>query len=121
MLVDLKAIRVFIQLVEKIVAIIALGTGKLVTMQAWIASSHEHFDGSGYPCALAGEDIPQAARILLVADAFDAMTSDRSYRRALSIDAALTELRTNAGAQFDPACVVALCSVLGTSDVATAR
>ncbi len=71
----------------------------------WIRHSHEHFDGTGYPSGLRGEDIPLAARILLVADAFDAMTSDRPYRGALSHDEALQVLEEQAGSQFDPRCV----------------
>jgi putative nucleotidyltransferase with HDIG domain len=69
---------------------------------------HERFDGNGYPDGLAGEDIPLAARILSVADAFDAMTSDRPYRAALSTEDALAEVRRNAGTQFCPAVVAAL-------------
>jgi diguanylate cyclase (GGDEF)-like protein/putative nucleotidyltransferase with HDIG domain len=71
----------------------------------WIRHAHEHWDGSGYPHGLAGEAIPQAARILLVADAFDAMTSDRPYRAAMSEEEAREELRRNAGSMFDPRCV----------------
>jgi HD-GYP domain-containing protein (c-di-GMP phosphodiesterase class II) len=71
----------------------------------WILHSHEHFDGSGYPDGLSGGGIPLASRILLVADAFDAMTSDRPYRDALSREAALRELEEHAGSQFDPGCV----------------
>jgi HD-GYP domain-containing protein (c-di-GMP phosphodiesterase class II) len=74
----------------------------------WIRHSHEGFDGSGYPHGLSGQAIPQAARILLVADAFDAMTSKRPYRQALSRAGACEELRRHAGTQFDPACVEAL-------------
>ncbi len=73
----------------------------------WIRHSHENFDGSGYPDGLSGEQIPLASRILLVADAFDAMTSDRPYRIALSMEAAVDQLRRNAGRQFDPRCVEA--------------
>jgi putative nucleotidyltransferase with HDIG domain len=69
---------------------------------------HERFDGNGYPDGLAGEDIPLAARILTVADAFDAMTSDRPYRAALAVEEALAEVRRNAGTQFCPAVVAAL-------------
>lgn len=69
---------------------------------------HERFDGKGYPDGLQGEDIPLAARILTVADAFDAMTSDRPYRRALSQEVAAAEIRRNAGSQFCPAVVAAL-------------
>ena len=85
---------------------------------AWIRHSHERMDGLGYPDGLAGEAIPQASRILLVADAFDAMTSDRSYRKALGRDEALAELCRHAGTQFDPACVAALEQHLGTAAAA---
>ena len=63
---------------------------------------HERYDGTGYPDGLAGEAIPLAARIVTTADAFDAMTSDRSYRRALAFDVALAEIERGAGTQFDP-------------------
>jgi diguanylate cyclase (GGDEF)-like protein len=71
----------------------------------WILHSHEHFDGSGYPDGLSREAIPLACRILHVADAFDAMTSNRPYRPALTAERALAELHRKAGAQFDPGCV----------------
>jgi putative nucleotidyltransferase with HDIG domain len=64
---------------------------------------HERYDGTGYPDGLAGEAIPLIARIVTTADAFDAMTSDRPYRQALSYDVALAEIRRGAGTQFDPA------------------
>jgi diguanylate cyclase (GGDEF)-like protein/PAS domain S-box-containing protein len=73
---------------------------------------HEHFDGSGYPDGLAGEDIPIASRILLVTDAFDAMTTDRPYRKAMSVEEAIDELRRNRGSQFDPAVVDAFLELL---------
>ena len=63
---------------------------------------HERWDGSGYPVGLEGEAIPAEARVLAVVDAFDAMTTDRSYRRATTEEAAVTELERCAGAQFDP-------------------
>ncbi|HET7044117.1 MAG TPA: HD-GYP domain-containing protein [Gaiellaceae bacterium] len=63
---------------------------------------HERWDGSGYPFGLAGALIPRAARILAVADAFDAMTTTRPYRRALLLPEALHEVRRCAGTQFDP-------------------
>ena len=69
---------------------------------------HERFDGRGYPDGLAGEDIPLAARVLCVADALDAMTSNRPYRDALPVEAALAEIDRHAGSQFCPAVVVAL-------------
>jgi diguanylate cyclase (GGDEF)-like protein/putative nucleotidyltransferase with HDIG domain len=74
----------------------------------WVRHSHEHYDGTGYPGGLAGDQIPLASRILLVADAYDAITSDRPYRSAQSQAEALEELRRNAGRQFDPRCVDAL-------------
>jgi diguanylate cyclase (GGDEF)-like protein len=78
----------------------------------WIRHSHESFDGSGYPDGLSGEAIPLASRIMLVADAFDAMTSPRPYREALPVAHACRELRRHAGTQFDPACVDALMKCL---------
>jgi diguanylate cyclase (GGDEF)-like protein/putative nucleotidyltransferase with HDIG domain len=77
-----------------------------------VRSSHEHFDGSGYPDGLAGEEIPLGSRIILVADAFDAMVSERSYGTKRSETAALAELRRCAGTQFDPAAVAAFERVL---------
>jgi putative nucleotidyltransferase with HDIG domain len=71
-------------------------------------SSHERIDGAGYPDRLAGEDIPLPARIVLVADAFDALTTDRPYRHGRHTLAALEELRTHAGTQFCPRVVAAL-------------
>jgi diguanylate cyclase (GGDEF)-like protein len=69
---------------------------------------HERWDGTGYPDGLAGEEIPLGARIVLVAEAFDAMTSDSVHRPGRSSDEALAELRAGAGTQFDPAVVAAL-------------
>jgi response regulator RpfG family c-di-GMP phosphodiesterase len=66
---------------------------------------HEKYDGSGYPDGLKGEAIPLIARIISVADTFDAMTTDRPYRKGLSTQAALEELRAKAGSQFDPVVV----------------
>ena len=68
---------------------------------------HERFDGLGYPARLAGRDIPLPGRIISVADAFDAMTCDRPYRRPMPVRAALAELRRGAGRQFDPEVVQA--------------
>jgi HD-GYP domain-containing protein (c-di-GMP phosphodiesterase class II) len=64
---------------------------------------HERWDGAGYPHALSGYEIPIEARILAVADAYDAMTTDRPYRTAISHDEAIAEVERCAGAQFDPA------------------
>ncbi len=77
-----------------------------------VKHSHERWDGSGYPDGLAGEDIPIEARILSVADAFEAMTTDRPYRQALGPQAAKEELRRCAGSQFDPRVVEAFLQVL---------
>jgi HD-GYP domain-containing protein (c-di-GMP phosphodiesterase class II) len=66
---------------------------------------HERFDGQGYPFGLTGTAIPVLSRIVLVADAFDAMTSKRAYQPALPVDFAVHEIRKNAGSQFDPAVV----------------
>jgi HD-GYP domain-containing protein (c-di-GMP phosphodiesterase class II) len=63
---------------------------------------HERWDGKGYPDGLAGEDIPLIARLVTTADAFDAMTSDRSYRKALPVEVATAEIARGAGTQFDP-------------------
>jgi putative nucleotidyltransferase with HDIG domain len=73
-----------------------------------VRSHHERFDGEGYPDGLVGEEIPLAARILSVADALDAMTSDRPYRSALPVDIACAEIQANAGTQFCPRVVEAL-------------
>jgi putative nucleotidyltransferase with HDIG domain len=73
---------------------------------------HERWDGGGYPDAVSGEDIPQLARVLAVADAFDAMTSDRPYRSGLPLSKARRELLLGAGTQFDPKVVDALLTAL---------
>ncbi|HWQ24805.1 MAG TPA: HD-GYP domain-containing protein [Gaiellaceae bacterium] len=79
-----------------------------------IAHHHERWDGRGYPAGLKGEEIPLAARIFAVADAFDAITSDRPYRGASSLEVALTELQRHAGSQFDPAMVEAFVPLAGS-------
>ena len=76
---------------------------------------HERWDGGGYPDGLRGEQIPLAARIIFVTDAYDAMTSDRIYQPKLSSSAALTELERCAGTQFDPGIVAAFAEELGQS------
>ncbi|MGH3421456.1 MAG: HD-GYP domain-containing protein, partial [Streptosporangiaceae bacterium] len=72
---------------------------------AGIMHHHERIDGRGYPMGLAGDEIPEFARVLAVADAFDSMTSTRSYRGARPIQEAIAELRKWSGTQFDPAFV----------------
>jgi diguanylate cyclase (GGDEF)-like protein len=83
----------------------------------WVRHHHEHFDGSGYPDGLRGEEIPPESRIILVADAFEAMTSDRPYRRARPVHEALAELECLAGTQFDPVCVDALRFALSPDEI----
>jgi diguanylate cyclase (GGDEF)-like protein/PAS domain S-box-containing protein len=73
---------------------------------------HERFDGQGYPDGLVGEEIPMEARILAVVDAYDAMTHERSYRRALNRQQAIAELKRGAGTQFDPAAIEAFLALL---------
>lgn len=84
-----------------------------------VRSSHERWDGGGYPDGLAGADIPIAARVVFVCDAFDAMTSSREYRPPLTRAEAAAELRRGAGTQFDPQVVAAMLEVLAapTADV----
>jgi putative nucleotidyltransferase with HDIG domain len=85
--------------------------GTMREVGAIVRSSHEHWDGSGYPDGLKGEEIPLEARIVSACDAFNAMTTTRSYRRAMDRDDAVAELRRNAGTQFDPTVVEALLEV----------
>lgn len=84
---------------------IAQSSPDLLPVADWVLKHQEWWNGEGYPLGLAGERIPIECRILSIADAYDAMTSDRPYRKAMSHEAALTELRRCAGVQFDPALV----------------
>jgi CRP-like cAMP-binding protein len=77
----------------------------LETAAPAIISHHERFDGSGYPQGLSGQEIPLPGRILAVADAFEAMTRDRPYRKRLSVGEAAAEIAAGSGSQFDPAVV----------------
>jgi PAS domain S-box-containing protein/diguanylate cyclase (GGDEF)-like protein len=81
-----------------------------------VRSSHERFDGQGYPDGIAGQDIPLASRIIAVCDAYDAMLSNRPYRTAMSPEGALSELRQGAGTQFDPAVVDAFFTMLANGN-----
>jgi HD-GYP domain-containing protein (c-di-GMP phosphodiesterase class II) len=85
--------------------------GLLGDIGSIVRSCHERWDGAGYPDRLAGEQIPRPARIVMCCDAFNAMTTDRSYRKALPLAVAIEELRRNAGSQFDPAVVAALIAI----------
>ncbi|MDO8964299.1 MAG: diguanylate cyclase [Coriobacteriia bacterium] len=90
-----------------------LASTRLTEILPWVRHHHERWDGSGYPDGLAAEDIPLEARILALCDAFDAMTSERPYRGALSQSAALQEIDLNLGTQFDPALGEAFIRVAG--------
>lgn len=100
--------------------IVAPLLGEDQTVRHVVRWHHEHVDGAGGPDGLRGEEIPQAARIVAVADAFDAMTSVRPYRRALPLDVVRQELRRESGSQFDPVCVAALEALLPASGGAAA-
>lgn len=81
---------------------IAKSTSELEPIAECILSHHERWDGLGYPKGLKGEEIPLFSRILAIADAYDAMTEDRVYRKAMTKEAAIEEIQKNAGSQFDP-------------------
>jgi HD-GYP domain-containing protein (c-di-GMP phosphodiesterase class II) len=85
---------------------------RIEPVSTWVLHHHERFDGNGYPDGLAGEEIPIGSRILLVADAFEAMTTDRLYRATRTADEALAEIKRCAGTQFDPLVVDALAVVV---------
>lgn len=88
----------------------------LDTILPGILYHHEHFDGSGYPFGLRGEDIPILARIIAVADSFDALITDRPYRKALSVERAREVLVENMGTQFDPQLVEVFLEAMRVSD-----
>ncbi|MDD5134191.1 MAG: HD domain-containing protein [Phycisphaerae bacterium] len=75
---------------------------QMVDVVPGVLYHHERYDGTGYPKGLSGEDIPLAGKIVMIADAFDAMTSKRTYREALDIDTAIAEIENGIGGQFDP-------------------
>jgi HD-GYP domain-containing protein (c-di-GMP phosphodiesterase class II)/predicted MFS family arabinose efflux permease len=85
----------------------------LARIAPFVRASHEHYDGSGYPDGLRGREIPLAARIVAIADAYHALTSDRVYRSRQETEAALQELERCAGTQFDPELIRALRSLVG--------
>jgi diguanylate cyclase (GGDEF)-like protein len=92
----------------------------LAPVRPLVRHGHERWDGGGYPDGLAGEDIPLGARIIFACDAYDAMTTDRPYRSALTATDALTELQAHAGTQFDPTVVRALVEALAEAAAAAA-
>jgi HD-GYP domain-containing protein (c-di-GMP phosphodiesterase class II) len=87
--------------------------GLLGSVGVVVRASHERYDGAGYPDGLAGEAIPLASRIVAACDAFNAMTTTRSYRKAMPVATAVDELRRCSGTQFDPDVVAALVAVVG--------
>jgi diguanylate cyclase (GGDEF)-like protein len=91
---------------------ILIGAPALASVGAIVRSTHERWDGGGYPDGLVGEEIPLAARIITLCDAFSAITSDRPYRAAGSLEQAIAELRRCAGTQFDPSLVELLIAVV---------
>ena len=84
----------------------------LLSLAPLVRATHERWDGNGYPDRLRGSAIPLPARIVAVCDAFDAMTTDRPYRKAMPFDLACEEILACAGAQFDPRCATLLTEVL---------
>jgi diguanylate cyclase (GGDEF)-like protein/putative nucleotidyltransferase with HDIG domain len=99
-----------------------LAAGEFDDIRAWVVAHHERPDGRGYPHGLSDEQIPLEAKILAVADAYEAMTSDRVYRAAIGRDAARAELRRGAGGQFDARVVQAFLAVVDrASDALAAR
>ena len=94
-------------------AMLARVGGMMQEVGRIVRGSHEDWDGTGYPDGLVGEAIPLASRIVSCADAYSAMTTDRSYRRALGHAAAVAELQRCAGTQFDPRVVEAAIRVVG--------
>ncbi len=92
---------------------IAMMTPELIPITDWILKHHEWWNGMGYPLGLKGEDIPLECRILAIADAYDVMTSDRPYRKAMTVEKALEELKTYAGTQFDPNLVKVFLKIKG--------
>jgi HD-GYP domain-containing protein (c-di-GMP phosphodiesterase class II) len=87
--------------------------GLLKTVGLVVRASHERYDGGGYPDGLAGEDIPLGARIVTACDSFNAMTTTRTYRKALPVSEAVDELLRCSGTQFDPGVVDALLTIVG--------
>jgi HD-GYP domain-containing protein (c-di-GMP phosphodiesterase class II) len=83
----------------------------------WIRCHHEQVDGHGYPNGLRGDEIPLESRIILVADAFEAMTSDRPYSPGVAVPDALAELEACAGSQFDPEVVDALVTLVERAEL----
>jgi diguanylate cyclase (GGDEF)-like protein len=93
----------------------------LLEESRWVRHHHERYDGDGYPDQLAGENIPLESRIILACDSYEAMTSNRPYRKAPGHAFAIEELQRNSGTQFDPAVVIALCRALAARVTSPSR
>jgi HD-GYP domain-containing protein (c-di-GMP phosphodiesterase class II) len=96
-------------------------SAKLDDISEWILCHHERVDGRGYPGRLPGAEIPVEAKILAVADAYEAMTANRVYRRAMRAEEAERELRDQSGTQFDAAVVDALLGAIAVTPAAPAH
>jgi len=110
--------RIIMQRHSEIGSQIACSSRELTHISDWILKHHEAWDGRGYPQGISGEEIPIECRILAIADAYDAMTSDRPYRKAMPQELAIHELRRCAGTQFDPVLVEKFIDIV-TSRVAS--
>lgn len=84
-----------------------------------VISHHERYDGKGYPRGIKGDNIPILGRVICIADSFDAMTTDRPYRKGLSLEEAISELKENSGKQFDPGLVDIFLKIATTEDLLT--
>ncbi|MDF2633780.1 MAG: diguanylate cyclase with sensor [Pelosinus sp.] len=93
---------------------IALSAPDLTSIADWILKHQEWWDGTGYPLGIAGEDIPLECRILAIADAYDVMTNDRPYRKAMEPEMAIAEIKRCSGTQFDPMLVEKFCEIMRT-------
>ncbi len=113
--------RAFIERHSEIGERIVASASSLEAIAPIVRSAHERTDGTGYPDRLAGDQIPICSRIIAVVDAYDAMTSDRPYRKAGSAAAALAELRRCAGTQFDPHVVEAFATALAERSIPSAN
>jgi HD-GYP domain-containing protein (c-di-GMP phosphodiesterase class II) len=91
---------------------IAQSATVLLDIGDWIHKHHEWWNGKGYPLGLKGDEIPLECRILALADAYDAMTSDRPYRQAMSHEEAVSEIKKHTGTQFDPNLVPCFLEIL---------
>jgi putative nucleotidyltransferase with HDIG domain len=100
-----------------LVGSVILAHAGLSVEASWVRHHHERMDGQGYPEGLGGDEIPLGSRILFVADAFEAMTSDRPYRKGVSIEEGIEELRRCAGTQFDSEVVARMAELVEQGEV----